>query len=136
MKKVIFSTVLVLVITGCTKKETFDRELASQTSKTLREATLILPSKKNESVSTNKELNDVAFDQKTSQSPLGKLSSEILGHLYSDVESIEYNDDKTAFVKANIGLMKCGMHFNNTTFQAQLSDGTITGWKLTKINCQ
>jgi hypothetical protein len=76
------------------------------------------------------------IDPVASQSELGELTSEILSHLLISVESIDYKDEKNAFVKANIGTSKCEMHYENTPFKAKLSSGKFTDWKLTKMDCQ
>ena len=78
---------------------------------------------------------NVKIEPKASQSELGELTSEILSHLLISVEDITYGNDETAFVKANFGNSKCELHYKNTSFEAQLSSGTITCWKLTEINC-
>jgi len=51
------------------------------------------------------------------------------------VESIKFLDDSNATVLANIGALTCNMDFIHSAFDARLNDGTITGWKLAKINC-
>ncbi|CAH1592873.1 hypothetical protein FWP33_16935 [Vibrio parahaemolyticus] len=69
--------------------------------------------------------NNGNMDLAATQSDLGKLSRQILGQLYTYVESIEYKGDEHAAVNAHIGQMVCQMDYQNL-------DGN---WKLTKLSC-
>lgn len=71
------------------------------------------------------------MDLDASQSELGQLSRQILGKLYTYVESISHKDE-SAIVKAHIGQMTCLMDYQNFNHSSQPEKN----WKLTKINCQ
>ncbi|MDI4653604.1 MULTISPECIES: hypothetical protein [Pseudoalteromonas] len=140
MKKLVFTTLIALAIAGCTKEETFDRELASKTSKTLREMAFVMPSEE-----TNKEqskfieqvigveipVSQFEVDLKAQGSDLGKLSRALLGQFYTRVQSINYPSDDKAIVKARVVNLVCEMEYITMEFAGD-SEPT---WKLNNLTC-
>ncbi|NRA78023.1 MAG: hypothetical protein HRU18_07425 [Pseudoalteromonas sp.] len=140
MKKLVFTTLLALALAGCTKEEKFDRERASETSKTLREAAFAISPKE-----TNKEHSKLIeqligveipvpqfeVDYEAQYSDLGKLSQALLGQLYTHIQSIDYPTGDKAIVKARVANLSCEMEYITMEFAGD-SEPT---WKLNNLTC-
>jgi hypothetical protein len=70
------------------------------------------------------------LDLHAQHSDLGAVSRSILGHLYTGITSVEYLDDNRATVHAYVGNTKCIMNMIKTEFEATLTGGFKTGWKV------
>ncbi|PCJ47567.1 MAG: hypothetical protein COA99_00735 [Moraxellaceae bacterium] len=78
----------------------------------------------------------ITVESKLSQTELGKLTLEVMRQLFITVGSIDQVDEHSAIVIAHVAALTCSLKFEHTTFKAQLTDGTITDWKLKTINCK